>query len=395
MLRRWSTPTVQNYRIDQLYKESDQRMWFHKCPHCGYEQVLDFDKNIKLVNKDGIDIIGKNVLPGTYQYVCQKCGKPLDRWYSGHWEPTATDVSGRNHGYSISQMDAVWITPDMLKREEMRSPSKQFFYNYLLGKPYEDKSLAFRADDVLNNIGDYERPISRDGYVLVSAGIDWGQHFHHLVILGMTSTGEIHLIRLKQIPKSEGVEHIEEDLNMMVKEINQYQPDIIIADIGYNGGYVDKLTAYYGKERMYGCIVNPAKSNGDYIAHFNDADSTVRIDKLTQNVIMLSNIKRGDIKFWQGSQNDRDVRLFIDHWENVVFRTDEKSNDSTHMIELQKTILRKGDDHFAQSSVYSMVGLDRLMAQYAKSKKTQLDVSLIDSDLLSPEKTSIQREYDL
>ena len=78
MLRRWSTPTVANYGINRLYNQSDQRRWFYTCEHCGYEQCLDYEKNIKQVNKDGIDLEGRVVRPGTFQFVCQKCGKPLD-----------------------------------------------------------------------------------------------------------------------------------------------------------------------------------------------------------------------------------------------------------------------------------------------------------------------------
>lgn len=79
MLRRWSTPTTEGYGIHKLFMESDQRRWVHTCPHCGYEQIMDYNKNIKQVNDSGVDTIGKVVLPGTFQFVCQKCGKPLDK----------------------------------------------------------------------------------------------------------------------------------------------------------------------------------------------------------------------------------------------------------------------------------------------------------------------------
>lgn len=71
--------TVQGYGIHKLFTESDQRRWVHKCPHCGYKQVLDYEKNIKQVNPDGIDQEARVVQPGTFQFVCQKCGKPLDK----------------------------------------------------------------------------------------------------------------------------------------------------------------------------------------------------------------------------------------------------------------------------------------------------------------------------
>lgn len=108
MLRRWSTPTTEGYGIHKLFMESDQRRWVHTCPHCGYEQIMDYNKNIKQVNDSGVDTIGKVVLPGTFQFVCQKCGKPLDRWYDGKWVATHPG-SGRRTGFAISQMDAVKI----------------------------------------------------------------------------------------------------------------------------------------------------------------------------------------------------------------------------------------------------------------------------------------------
>lgn len=87
---------------------SDRRRWMYRCPHCGYDQVLNYNKNIELVNKDGIDTTGLVVQPGSYQFVCQHCHRPLDRWYSGRWVVT-NPGKGRRHGYAISQMDAVKI----------------------------------------------------------------------------------------------------------------------------------------------------------------------------------------------------------------------------------------------------------------------------------------------
>ena len=92
---------------------------------------MNYEKNIKLINPNGIDLIGRVIQDGTYQFVCQKCGKPLDRWYSGFWDITAPKA-GRTHGYAISQMDAVWVTPDALKQKELQAPNKQFFYKIVV-----------------------------------------------------------------------------------------------------------------------------------------------------------------------------------------------------------------------------------------------------------------------
>lgn len=356
---------------------------------------MDYNKNIKQVRDDGIDTVGRVVQPGTFQFVCQKCGKPLDRWYGGHWVATKPG-KGRIHGYNISQMDAVWVTADQLKQAEMRAESKQYFYNYTLGFPYQDKSTSFETGDVLSHVDDsLEKPKDRDGYQFVSTGIDWGTHDHHLVTLGMKPNGEIDLMDLTSIPRSTDVEHIEEDLNLVVRKLNQYQPDIILPDLGFSGNYDQKLMAYYGMGKVYGVNVRSAKSNGDFNAHFNDQDSTVTLDKLTQNVITMGNIKRGDIHFWKGSQYDRNVQTMIEHFKNVVIRTDEKEDNQTHLIQHERVILRKGPDHYAQSFCYAMVGLDKLMKERAQKRRIQTQIDYIDSNMFEPEKTDIQNQFNI
>lgn len=395
MLRRWSTPTVANYGINRLYNQSDQRRWFYKCEHCGYEQTMDYEKNIQQVHKDGVDLDGLVVKPGTFQFVCQKCHRPLDRWYSGHWVVT-NPGSGRIHGYNISQMDAVWVTADALKQSEMRAESKQFFYNYTLGFPYEDKGTKFNDEDVTMHIDpSYEKPDSREGYKFVVSGIDWGQHDHHIVTLGTRADGQIDLMDLTRVPRSTGVEHIEEDLNLVVRTLNKYQPDLILADQGFSGNYVDLLAKYFGMDRVYGVIVRSALSNGDPMAHFSNGDGKVTLDKLTQNIIAMSNIKRGDIHFWNGFLRNENGQRFITHFKNVVIRTDEKENKQTHLIEHDRVILRKGPDHFAQSFAYAMAGLNELMKEEAQKRRIKTQIDYVDSTVFTPEQTDIQKEYDI
>lgn len=93
MMRRFSTPTAPNVGIHDLFVHSDQMEYMHKCTHCGHWNLMSYEDykddgtggNIMLMDKSGIDLAGRTVRPGTYQFVCQKCGKPLDRWYNGMW----------------------------------------------------------------------------------------------------------------------------------------------------------------------------------------------------------------------------------------------------------------------------------------------------------------------
>lgn len=278
----------------------------------------------------------------------------------------------------------------------MRSPSKQYFYNYNLGMPYQDNGTTFHEEDVLDHIDpNYEHPDTREGYKYVVSGIDWGQHYHHIVTLGMRPSGRIDLMDIYRVPRSTGVEHIEEDLNLVVRHINKYKPDLILPDSGFSGSYNQKLMAYYGIDRVYGVRVNSALSKGDFTAHFNQNDSSVVIDKLAQNEIMLGNMRRGDINFYKNSQNDPMIRLFMQHWKNVIIRTDDRENNQTHEVEQVQIITRKDGDHTAQASVYAMAGLDKLMKDEAEKRRYKTQIDYIDSTAFTPEQTDIQKEYSI
>lgn len=393
MVRRWSTPTVAHYAIDKKYEESDQRKWVLKCNHCGYDQVLDFDKNIKLVNPDGIDPVGKVILPGTYEYVCQKCGKLIDRWYTGRWVTTKPGA-GRSHGYKISQLDAVWLSASNIKQKELNSPSKASFYNYTIGEPYTDTSNKFLETDVLGNMDMDTKPINRDDYSLVSAGLDYGEHFHHLVIFGLRKESHrIELIDLKRFANATTVEALDQDINGIMYEIRKYNPDIILPDSGYSGSNNLILLKEFGAGKVYQVHVRTAQSNGDTKAHFSDNDNTVTLDKLTQNMIMMSNMRRGGIHFWKDL--NQDLRLFIQHWDNVIIRTDEETDNNTQEIKYVKRILRKGDDHYAQASVYSVVGMQELLNRKAELDQNQVLATTIEDSFQSEEQTDIVKELDL
>lgn len=268
--------------------------------------------------------------------------------------------------------------------------------NYTLGFPYQDKGMAFQDEDVYLHVdNNFDKPSTRENYKYVVSGIDWGSSFHHIVTLGVRNNGVIELMDLTRVPRSEGVEHIEEDLNLVTRKLNEYQPDLILPDRGFSGNYCDLLAKYFGSDRVYSVIVRSALSNGDPNAHFNDADSTVTLDKLMRNIVTITDIKRGDIHFWKDSIRDPEVKRMITHFKNVVIRTDERENKQTHMIEHDRVILRKGGDHYAQSFCYALTGLDKLMKEDAMKRRKSTQIDYLDNDLFTPEQTDIQREYEI
>lgn len=110
---------------------------------------------------------------------------------------------------------------------------------------------------------------------------------------------------------------------------------------------------------MYGVKVNSnPRSTGQIQPTWSENKSMVTIDKLTQNKRHISDMKMGRLGFYRNQ--DQYLDLYIQHWKNVVIRDEE--DDSTG--EVYQIITNKGDDHFAQSSVYSMVGMEHVLEPF-------------------------------
>lgn len=361
--------------IDRLYQMSDQFSYVHKCEHCGYYNKMNYDPylpeaavenrgNVLCLNPDGIDLKARTVVDGSFQYVCQKCGKPLDRWSNGVWVAKYPDRTKNNlgtRGYSISQMNAAWISADALKRKELTSQSKQLFYNYVVGKPFIDKKMTVSFADIEKNMRSDlpESPNNRAGYSFVSAGIDWGENFHSLTIHGVRPNGAVDMIKNFQVGKANPLdpEVIDTDIQAIRLKLAPYDPDIIIADVGDSGDKVAKLIQLYGKDKVFGCrYPSTPKSTGNVIPTWSTTNNLVKADKLMQNKRYITKMKEGEIGFY--CKKDKALEDFAVHGENVVIRDEEDDNAPGGLIQ---KITRKGDDHYFQAAIYSMLGYEYLM----------------------------------
>lgn len=319
----------------------------YKCENCGLEQRLewkDYDAdhpeasgNVLQVDPNGVDEIAKTVKPGTFKCVCKKCAEPIDRWYDGYWKAVHPEREGIS-GYFISQLNAVWISFDEIKRKELTATSRQMFYNYVLGEPYEDLSMNVKEEDILNAMRPDlpEQKFDREGYEKIVAAIDWGKE-HSILITGVRSDGRKDVIRSFQVKESSTLDNINADIEHIILELQAYNPDLILADLGYNGNKVVQLQRAFGVERVYGVKVNPSSSKGEVKASWNANGSVVTLDKLTQNIATINEIKTGKWGFW--NKYDSELKKFVLHYNNLIIREDEGKNGG-----IVKVITRKGAD---------------------------------------------------
>lgn len=219
--------------------------------------------------------------------------------------------------------------------------------------------------DVKNMRREYlpTQKFDRDDYSLVAVGIDWGVR-HSVVVTGFSPSGAIDIIRMMSIPETTSYNDINADVKKIIQELRLYSPDIILADLGYQGTRVNQLINAFGKDKVFGVKVNPTLSKGEVKPQWSESSNTVTVDKLTNNIAMINMLKSGDIGIWQ--DDDEMQQLFTEHLQNIIIRDEE--DDKTG--DLHKIITRKGGDHLGQSLMMNLVGLRKLLDDLGDQKNT-------------------------
>ena len=243
----------------------------------------------------------------------------------------------------ISQMNAVWVSADALKRKELTSVSKQAFYNYTLGNPYADTKLVVTPEDVYQNKRSYlpEPLFNRGDYTLISVGIDFGD-IHWAVVKGVKANGNVDIIRMFSVvkPAVTDARNVGADVEKLILELTPYSPNIIVADIGDAGDKIVKLMDYFGSDVVFGCkYPTTPRSTGQIRPTWNVQGNIVSADKLTQNKRYITKLKEGSFGIY--AKRDREMDYFAKHWENVVIRDEEDDNVDGAFYQV---ITRKGDD---------------------------------------------------
>jgi hypothetical protein len=351
-LRRWSTPTIPGRGVDLQFQKSDQRFYMHKCERCNHWQILNVEDNIMQVKPNGVNILTEEIEDGTFIYVCAKCHQELDRWYNGEWVAKYPDRKGLR-GYHISQLNAVWISADQVKRNELRYPSKQLFYNYVIGEPYAAEGLIINENDVLSAQRFDSPKHGRTGYQKIVAGIDWGLQ-NWCTLLGIAEDGRIDLLNLWMF--QDNPTKPLEPVGMLAAVLTPYDPDLIIADFGY-GADRNTYLAQLFKGRVWACKFNTYKGGSKMMDSWNENSREVSVDKTVKVQRLLHTIKARGIGMWK---MDEQLMMLTKHLKNI--RIMDEEDDETN--EVYQVATRIGPDHLGMAMVYALLGVEKIKGIY-------------------------------
>lgn len=360
-LRRWSTPTIPGRGVDYLFGKSDQRFWHHKCDRCGHWQVLTVEDNIIQINPDGVDKVNEQIMDGTFEFMCAKCHRPLNRWNTGEYVAKHPNIH-EIRGYHISQLDAVWVSADAIMRNQFKYKAKQLFYNYVIGIPYASEGLIVTDQDILSCVK-YQEPIGyRDysKYKKIVAGIDWG-YLSWMVILGLTEDDQVDLLDLHWVEDNPSAPL--ECVNRFTALLKPYDPDVIVADNGYGADRNSYLIQMF-PGRVYACDWDTNKGNAPMVDQWNDRGFRVRVDKTVKMKRMLYNLKARQLGVFAPCEK---LSMLIKHLKNV--RTMMEEDDGV----MYEVVTRIGDDHLACSLAYGFIALDRILDRHNPSSGFDYD----------------------
>lgn len=207
----------------------------------------------------------------------------------------------------------------------------------------------------------------------------------------MTSQGKIDILNLFAIEKPSATDSrgIGRDIEQIKLAIAPYHPDIIIADIGDSGDKIAQLIKYYGEDMVFGCRYNSSpRSSGQINPTWSTTGNTVKADKLTQNKQFITMLKEGRINIFN-DPDSRMVKLYIYHWQNVVIREEEDEKTG----EFYQVITAKNDDHYAQSSIYAMLGLEHMQDLYKNGGGYEFNSGFV-TDEVEPTRPDIFTQHE-
>lgn len=165
-----STPTIKGVsRIEYEWNQSDRRMYFVPCPHCGFYQHLQW-KNIRFDKKDLEDVF----------YECEQCQNSIKESDKpkmirvGQWRATNPEIV--NHaGFHLNALYSPWISwkevVTKFLNAKKRPETLKVWINTMLGETWEEEETFTLSDEKLAaRIEQYEGV--PNGVILLTAGID-------------------------------------------------------------------------------------------------------------------------------------------------------------------------------------------------------------------------------
>lgn len=351
----FGTPTLPNYGVDGLYAQSDQRQWMVQCAHCNSYQVLDWEKNLR--------VIGAYADPDDVFFGCVRCDKPitLQQIQLGEWVAKKPRLSDEFVGFHISQM---YTHSPFELYKHFRDPQQSLFefYRKRLGKPYETAGGSLERVDILSNCFDlmYEHETVYDGKSNYYMGVDQGNELQVIVAKDVQDSDRLKIVYSEIVPFDKGFDRIKElmylfniKLCIMDADPNRHSAEDVRKE--FPGKVL--LADYTKTMELY---TQTSKGDANKILKIN---THIGINRSMAFSDLLESVREGIWAFpGRVDKIHPGTELIIDHL--LALKKDIQTS-RTPSGEKTETVWRSlGPDHLAHAMLYT-----KLAAQIKKGRK--------------------------
>lgn len=348
---RLSTPTVPGYGIDRAYRQSDMRHWLIKCPGCGESSEMTWPGSIvpetweeHLESHPPILREGDEC-PKCY-YVCVRCRRRMsdEERGAGEWVPEIR-TPGLPHGYSVSQMAALYVPAATILKARFDTIYVRSFYNLVLGQAHDEGSEAFDEAALIGAKGaggdwgrsDPSRPMEMSGSGC-TMGVDVGSMLD--IVISKTEGGVPRTIRMMATPDWSELGRLMETYRVSTCVIDARPEEVAVRQFqdAYNSpNNVRIYRAYYAGPQRREVVWD--EKNATVTAPRSRVLSEMATELLTRRLLP----RYDGSEVWQ---------RFIRHFENSkrvpVF---EKGNERDQTVEHYEWV-NVGPDHLFHASAY-------------------------------------------
>lgn len=362
--RSFSTPTVDKYGINAMYRDSSKAHYTVQCDCCKERVAPNFMTDVEIPGFEGnVTVFEKEDMDNPLVDIdsafvrCPSCKAPID-WQTIlnpekrlwiHEEP-----DNPIHGYQIVPFDVPEVNPiPRTLRQIKEYERKKDWVNFKIGYPFADAETSF-LQEVIDKYAtkNAERKPDDDEKELVLAkntvfGLDVGKTSWFTVMANID--GEARVIYYERI-KQDGSNYLGVRVNFLIKVFGCMKgvvdagPDISVSKFLVENNYEGKVWACYYVRQQKGTLEN---------FKLNEAEGIVTANRTGCFDAMAKRVNSGKTTFTRSTELPT-MKL---HLSNVK-RVDNK-NDQGEMV---STWVGTGEDHYAHSLNYAHIAMDMLMA---------------------------------
>lgn len=337
-----STPTIDNYGINEDFRASSQDHFYFKCPACSRKTELIFPDCLIITAESHTDtkIYDSHIICKECKAVLPHGSKP-EFLASGLWVPTYTNRVAR--GFHINQLYSCTVTPPQIAiawlKAQLNPTDEQEFYNSKLGLTHAVEGAKI-TDAIIDTCRkDYKKGSKGRKGTVVTMGVDVGKWLHIEINERIYDTADPYGGTVRVLHQTKVLNF--EDLDGLM---NEYGVNFCCIDAN-----PERRKAMEFAQRQWGrvrLIFYGNGINGKTVAVHSDEEHTATVDRTSWLDQSLSRFRNGTIAL--PVDVDQEYRSHIKSLVRI-YKKDQDGNP------VGKYVCGNEDDHYAHARTYAEI----------------------------------------